>query len=64
MKDLQSFLGLAGYYRQYIPEFSTIAKPLSRLTSKEEEWSWSEECEQAFQTLKEKLIQASILGVP
>ena len=39
VKDLQSFLGLAGYYRQYIADFSTIAKPLSRLTSKEEEWN-------------------------
>ena len=58
LQDLQSFLGLAGYYRQYIPDFSTIAKPLSKLTSKETEWAWTEECAKAFQTLKDKLVEA------
>ena len=64
VKDLQSFLGLAGYYRQYIPDFSTIAKPLSKLTSKETEWAWTEECAKAFQLLKDKLVEAPVLGYP
>ena len=63
-KDLQSFLGLAGYYRQYIPDFSTIAKPLSHLTSKDTEWEWNEECQQAFEALKCKLVEAPVLGYP
>ena len=64
VKDLQSFLGLAGYYRQYISEFSTIATPLSRLTSKETEWEWTAECDDVFETLKRRLVEAPVLGYP
>ena len=64
VKDLQSFLGLAGYYRQYISDFSTVAKPLSRLTSKETEWEWTPECEEAFEMLKRRLMEAPVLGYP
>ena len=54
---------LAGYYRQYISDFSTVAKPLSRLTSKETEWEWTPECDEVFETLKRRLI-APVLGYP
>ena len=64
VKHVQAFLGLAGYYRQYINQFSTIAKPLSVLISKDTEWDWTEECEQAFQKLKQCLTEAPILGYP
>ena len=64
LRDLQSFLGLAGYYRQYIPQFSTIAKPLSRLTSKDVQWEWTAACQEAFDLLKKRLIEAPVLGYP
>ena len=43
LKQLQAFLGTAGYYRQYLPEFATVAKPLHQLTSKGVEWVWGPE---------------------
>ena len=62
--DVRSFLGLASYYRKYIKGFSTIAKPLTGLTEKNQAFIWSPECEHALQTLKEKLITAPILAYP
>ena len=40
LKELQAFLGTVGYYRQYLPDFATVAKPLTILTGKGEEWRW------------------------
>ncbi|KAI3738348.1 hypothetical protein L2E82_28377 [Cichorium intybus] len=53
--EVRSFLGLAGYYRRFIQDFSRIAVPLTRLTQKEEKFRLQEEQERAFATLKEKL---------
>ena len=64
VKDVQAFLGLAGYYRQYIPQFATIAKPLSHLISKEATWQWSVDAQHSFDTLKQKLTEAPVLGYP
>ena len=64
VKELQAFLGLAGYYRQYVPQFSTIAKPLHRLVGKEVEWEWTQECQEAFDALKCGLVEAPVLGYP
>ncbi|XP_035830755.1 uncharacterized protein LOC118480153 [Helianthus annuus] len=58
---IRSFLGLAGYYRRFIQDFSKIASPLTKLTRKDERFIWSVEQERAFQTLKEKLTHAPIL---
>nr|GFA20209.1 retrotransposon protein, putative, Ty3-gypsy subclass [Tanacetum cinerariifolium] len=54
-----SFLGLIGYYRRFIENFSKIAKPLTILTRKT--FDWGEEWENAFQTLKDKLCNAPVL---
>ena len=62
--EIRSFLGLAGYYRRFIQNFSKIAEPLTRLTRKDVKFIWSEECESSFQTLKEKLVSAPILVLP
>jgi hypothetical protein len=47
-----SFLGLAGYYRRFIPDFSRITKPMTELLKKGVKFVWSEECDQAFHTLR------------
>jgi hypothetical protein len=49
VKEIRSFLGLAGYYQRFIEGFSTIASPLTKLTHKEVRFVWSEECEASFQ---------------
>ena len=66
LKQLQSFLGLTGYYRRFIPQYATIAQPLTKLTSKEccNKFEWSAKCQMAFQTLKNLLCSAPILWYP
>jgi hypothetical protein len=62
--EVRSFLGLVGYYRQFVPNFSEIAFPIVRLTRKGVSFVWSEQCEQAFQKLKQCLVEAPILVFP
>nr|ABA96740.1 retrotransposon protein, putative, Ty3-gypsy subclass [Oryza sativa Japonica Group] len=64
VSEICSFLGLAGYYRRFIENFSKIAKPMTRLLQKDVKYKWSEECEQSFQELKNRLISAPILILP
>ncbi|GJY93926.1 putative reverse transcriptase domain-containing protein [Tanacetum coccineum] len=59
--EIQSFLGLASYYRWIIANFSKIAKPLTSLTQKNQKYAWDVEQEEAFQTLKNNLYDTSIL---
>lgn len=65
--ELRSFLGLANYFRRFIHAYSTIARPLHALTGSTVKWhssSWTGACQQAFDTLKSKLITAPILSMP
>lgn len=65
--EIRAFLGLAGYYRQYIPMFSVITAPLTDLLkgkNKKGKIIWNEECAQAFKLLKEKLSNKPILHAP
>ncbi|GJS33139.1 putative reverse transcriptase domain-containing protein [Tanacetum coccineum] len=62
--EVRSFLGLAGYYRRFIENFSKIAKPFTVLTQKSKTYDWGEEQENAFQTLKDKLCNAPVLTLP
>ena len=62
--EIRSFLGLAGYYRRFIEDFSRIAAPMTRLTRKEVKFEWDDRCEEAFQELKKRLTSAPILIVP
>ena len=62
--EIRSFLGLDGYYRRFIEEFSKIAAPMTRLTRKEVKFDWDDRCEEAFQELKRRLTSAPILIVP
>ena len=63
-KEVRSFLGLTNYYRRFVKGYSMIAAPMTKLLSKDVEFSWSEECEKAFNLLKQRLITAPILGFP
>ncbi|GJT13964.1 putative reverse transcriptase domain-containing protein [Tanacetum coccineum] len=62
--EVRQFLGLAGYYRRFIKEFSLISKPLTKLTQKNKPYMWGNDKEEAFQTLKLKLCSALILSLP
>ncbi|GKB16830.1 putative reverse transcriptase domain-containing protein [Tanacetum coccineum] len=62
--EVRSFIGLAGYYRRFITNFSKIAKPLTSLTQKNQKYEWGEEQEAAFQTLKNNLCDAPVLSLP
>jgi hypothetical protein len=62
--DIQSFLGLAGYYRRFIENFSKIAKPMTELLKNRVKFEWSQACEEAFQTLKDRLTTAPVLAQP
>ena len=61
--EIRSFLGLAGYYRRFIQDFSLLSVPMTRLTQKEVKFEWNHLCERAFQELKRRLTSAPILIV-
>jgi hypothetical protein len=60
--QIRSFLGLAGYYRRFIPDFSRIAKPMTELLKKGVKFSWNEKCEEAFHALRAHLTTAPVLA--
>ena len=62
--EIHSFLGLAGYYKRFIEDFSRLATPMTRLTRKEVKYEWNDPCERAFKELKRRLTSASIMIVP
>ena len=63
-KELRSFLGLASYYRRFIPSFENILKPLNAKTSEKVSFVWTEEMQKFFDCLKQKLITAPVLAYP
>ena len=62
--DVRSFLGISGYYRRFVRDFSRKASPLTRLLRKDVPFEWGPEQENAFQELKTALITAPILSFP
>ena len=60
---MRSFIGFANYYRSFIDGFAKIAKPLTDLTGKNAKFEWSEQCEEAFQFLKEAFMRGPILAI-
>jgi hypothetical protein len=64
VKELRSFLGLSNFYRRFIQGFSRITAVLTKLLQKNVEYKWTEECQSAFQQLKEKLTEAPVLAFP
>ncbi|KAB5587886.1 Retrotransposable element Tf2 [Ceratobasidium theobromae] len=64
VKEVQSFLGFANFYRRFVNNFSLLAKPLTRLTRKEVEWKWGEEEQAAFEQIKEAISRDPVLRHP
>ena len=63
-KELKGFLGLAGFYRDFIPNFTHISKPLKELTSDKVPFCWTSACDSAFDTLKNLLSSEPVLRFP
>ena len=64
VKDVQKFLGLANYYRQFIEGFAMVARPLHDLVKKDKKWEWMEKEEKAFKKLKERFTKELVLAAP
>jgi hypothetical protein len=62
--QVRSFLGLAGYYRRFIPDFSKIVKPITGLLKNDTKFDWSSKCNEAFEQLKVLLTTAPVLAQP
>jgi hypothetical protein len=62
--EIRSFLGLAGYYRRFIKDFSKITKPMTRLLEKNNDFDWTKECQVSFKELKKRLTSAPVLILP
>jgi len=64
VKDVQKFLGLANYYRQFIEGFATVARLLHDVVKKDKKWDWMERQEKAFKKLKEQFTKEPVLAAP
>ena len=62
--EIRSFLGMAGYYRRFVKDFSRISALLTRLIKKQVKFEWDDTCEQSFQKLKDCLATAAVLALP
>jgi hypothetical protein len=62
--QVHNFLGLAGYYRRFIPNFSKISKPITELLKKDNKYVCNEDCDEAFKTLKKLLMTSLVLAQP
>ena len=64
VSEVYSFLGLAGYYRQFVKDFSIVAKPLINLLKKQVTFQWTVRCQASFEELKHRLTSSPILILP
>jgi hypothetical protein len=62
VRQIRSFLGLAGYYQRFIPDLSQIAKPITELLNKEAKFVWGQKCKDAFHALRQHLTTAPVLA--
>ena len=64
VKGIRSFLGHAGFYRRFIRYFSKIARPLCRLLEKDTKFNFNESCQNSFEEIKSRLVEAPIMAKP
>jgi len=64
VSEVQSFHGLASFYRRFVKDFSTIVAPLNAIVKKDVVFKWGQDQIEAFETLKDKLTKAPILALP
>ena len=64
VREVQQFLGLVNYYRRFVKDCAQLAKPLHRLTENNREFQWTDQCQQAFDTLRRLLVSAPVLAFP
>lgn len=64
VKDVRSFLGLTSYYRRIIPNYADKAKPMHKLTEKNKQFLWNEDCQITFEILKSALTKAPVFAYP
>lgn len=63
-KQVRSFLGMANYFRRFLKDHSKIAAPLNALLKKDQSFTWTPECQTAFDTIKQALVSTPVLGYP
>jgi hypothetical protein len=64
VQQVRSFLGLARYYRRFIPDFSKLVKPITSLLKNDIKFNWSSKCNEAFEQLETLLTTAPVLAQP
>ena len=64
IKGVREFLGFTGYYRRFVPDYSTVAQPLVRLLGKDCKFKWTDASQDAFKALRALLIKAPVLAFP
>jgi hypothetical protein len=64
VRGIKSFIGMVGNYRRFIEGFSKIAITMTALLAKKDEFKWTPECQESFETLKQKLTTAPVLILP
>ncbi|GBG64169.1 hypothetical protein CBR_g40869 [Chara braunii] len=62
--EMRSFLGITGYYRTFVKNYSVVAAPLTDLTRLDTPWEWTDKCEAAFRHLKHALTHYEVLKLP
>jgi hypothetical protein len=64
IRQLRTVLGHTGYYKKFIKGYAQITTPMEKLLKKDSKFQWTEECQQSFNTLKQKMVIAPILVFP
>ena len=64
VSEVRTFLGMAGYYRKFVRNFSIVAAPISSLTAKDQPFIWTEECAKAFDVLRNAIADDAVLNHP
>ena len=64
IKGVREFLGFTGYYRRFVPDYSTVSQPLVRLLGKDCKFKWTDACQDVFKALRALLIKAPVIAFP